>query len=709
MAFFLRSLALLIAFSGAGAVHEDAVSAVEANPIRRVVTMLQMMQKKVAAEGKEEEELFLKFMCYCKTGTGDLTKSISAAESKVPQLTSALAEAESLKEQLEKQLDQHKADSAEANDAVAKATGLREKEASTFAKESSDSKTNIASLGKAITAIETGMSGSFLQSTTAVALQRLTISMEMSSVDRDLLSAFLSHGTEYVPQSGQITGILKQMKETMEKDLAEITATEEASIKDFESLVAAKEKEIEANTQAIESKLERVGQVGIEIVEMKEDLEDTSKGLLQDKQFLADLEKGCKTKEAEWAERSKTRAEELIAIGDTIKILNDDDALDLFKKTLPGASLLQTKVTNAEVKRRAVTILTAARHGHRDPRLDFISLALRGRTGGSFDKVVKMIDDMVALLGKEQIADDEKKAYCEAELDKAEDEKKGLERTVSDLEKALEEAKSTIGTLTEEIKALIEGITDLDKQVAVATENRKEENQEYKDALAANSAAKQLLELAKNRLAKFYTPETYKAPPKKELSEEERIAVNMGSEPEPTLVEVSAHIVAASVAAPGPPPETWGAYQTKGQEQGGVVAMLNILMTDLDKEIRESDVEEKNTQAEYETFIADSAAKRTEDSKTLADKESAKADLESEITKMDDEHKSTMKEAMAKAEFIHDLHLECDWLVTNYEVRKEARAGEVDALKKAKAVLAGADYSLVQTAIAGRAHLRGSL
>lgn len=210
---------------------------------------------------------------------------------------------------------------------------------------------------------------------------------------------------------------------------------------------------------------------------------------------------------------------------------------------------------------------------------------------------------------------------------------------------------------------------------------------------------------------KFYTPELYKAPPKKELSAEERIAVNMGSEEAPAVfVQVFAHNIESSSSnvAPPPPPETWGAYQTKGQEQGGVVAMINLLKADLNKEMDEMSVEEKDTQAEYETFMADSAQKRIDVSKSLENKESAKADLEAESLKMAEEQKATMTDAMAKADTIKDLHLECDWLVSNYQVRKDARAGEVDALKNAKAVLAGADYSLVQSMNSvGRGHLRG--
>jgi len=285
--------------------------------------------------------------------------------------------------------------------------------------------------------------------------------------------------------------------------------------------------------------------------------------------------------------------------------------------------------------------------------------------------------------------------------------KKSLEHKVEDLGAALEETKSMIATLADEIEALVDGIKALDKSVAEATENRKAENVAYKELMAADTAAEQLLSMAANRLAKFYTPKLYAAPPKQELSAEQRIAVNMGSEAAPTeppmLVQIRQH--GAVSVAPPPPPETWGAYKKKGEEHGGVVAMLNMLKADLEKEMQEATVEEKDAQSEYETMMADSAEKRTMDTKTLADKESTKADLEEKSLKLGEEQTATMKEVLATAETLKNLHLECDWLVSNFQVRKDARAGEVDALKKAKAVLSGADFSLLQK---GHAYLRGS-
>jgi len=669
--------------------------------------MLQMMQKKITEEGEKDKALFEKFDCYCQKGSKDLEASISAAEAKVPQVQSSLDEATAQKEQLEKDLAEHKQDRADAKDALAKASAMREKEAAEFLKESTDDKTNIAALGKAIAALEKGVTG-FLQTTVASAVRRLTINMDLSTADRDVLTAFLTQGQGYAPQSGQIIGILKEMKDTLEKELAAIEEQEDSAKATYADMVAAKEKEIRSNTKAIEAKLGRHGETGVEIEALREDLDDTNKALEADKKFLADLDTNCDKQKQEWEAIQKTRADELVALAETIKILNDDDALELFKKTLPSPSLLQTKASGREVRQQALHALTAGKRAQgksADPRVDFLVLALRGKKV-SFEKVIKMIDDMVSMLGEEQASDHQKKAYCEAELDKNEDTKKELDLAASDLGKAIDEAKGAIATLADEIAALEKGIKALDAQVAEATENRKAEHAQNQETLASDQSAKELLQMAVNRLHQFYNPALYKPAAKRELSRENRIYENFGGvvpeTPVPSFVQTVAQH--EDSVAPPPPPKAFEAYAKKGQESTGVLEMVKMLVADLDKEMQEIQVEEKNAQEEYEQLVEDSAAKRAADSKSIQEKESTKADLEAQVQKMSTEKKAKLAEAMATAETIKDLHLECDWLLANFEARKDARTGEVESLKNAKAVLSGADYSLVQTV---RAHFRG--
>merc|ERR1719453_63269 len=178
-----------------------------------------------------------------------------------------------------------------------------------------------------------------------------------------------------------------------------------------------------------------------EITQMKNDVGDTAEALAEDKKFLADLEKNCATKQAEWDEIVKTRNEELLALADTIKVLNDDDTLELMKKTLPGASsFMQVTFSASSMRARA---LAAIRTAKKSVHLDFIALAIRGKKIG-FEKVIGMIDEMAATLKTEQADDDAKKEYCNAQFDESDDKKKSLERSVSDLETTISDAKEGI-------------------------------------------------------------------------------------------------------------------------------------------------------------------------------------------------------------------------------------------------------------------------
>jgi len=690
-----------------------ATASATANPIRKVVTMLQSMQEKVAAEGKREQELFEKFSCWCSNGAGALTKSIAAAERKVPQVQSDIEEGKAKVAQLKNDLKQHRTDRDAAKAASAEATAIREKEASAFGSEKAESTANIEALSAAIAAISKGMVGGFLQSGAARRLRVAVLSTQgLLEQDRTALSSFLaaSDTSSYAPQSGEIVGILKQLKDSMSAGLTDATSEENVAIANYEELMAAKAREVAALTKSIEEKSERSGQLQVKIAEMEGDLSDTEKALSEDQAFLADMDKSCALKKQEYDAHVKVRSEELVALAETIKVLNDDDSLELFKKTLPSASssFAQLQMGSSAQRADALAAIRKAqqKYGRGRPELDFVALAIQGKKIG-FGKVIGMIDEMIKTLGGEQLDDDHKKEYCSQQFDASDDKKKDLEHDISDLERMIAEEEDSIAVLKEEIDGLINGVKALDKAVADATEQRREEHKDYTELIASNSAAKEVLGFAKNRLNKFYNPKLYLPPPKRELSEEQRITLNLGGTLAPTnapggiagtgiavLSQVSAHTHRKE--APPPPPETFGAYSKKSGHANGVIEMIDMLVSDLDKEITVAETEEKDAQADYEQSMKDSAAKRSDDSQAITNKGAAKAAMEGDLESHKEQKGATAKELMAKLEYIQSLHADCDWLIQYFEARKEARKGEVDALQQAKAVLSGADFSLLQ-------------
>jgi len=419
---------------------------------------------------------------------------------------------------------------------------------------------------------------------------------------------------------------------------------------------------------------------------------------------LADLEKNCATKKDEWAVRQKLRAEEQLALADTIKILNDDDALDLFKSTLPSPSLLQT-LRSQDIRNEALSVLQS---GKRNPAFNFIALALEGKKAG-FEKIVKMIDDMVVKLGAEGEDDEAQKTWCSGEFDTSEDTHKDTARRIKGLDTKIGETNEAITQTVDEIASLKQSIKETDDAVAEATSQRQGEHKEFVSTAAQNNAAVQLLGVARNRMNKFYNPALYVKPVRRELSEEERIYVNSGGADPRDAEEAAApkgiagtgvtvfnqlSLSANTAGAPPPPPATADAYTKK--DAGGPLALLDRLTNDLEKEVQANEMDEKQAQRDYEEMMGDSAAKREADSKALVEKDGQKANLEGDLQAAKGAHDTSSKELAALNEYIAKLHGSCDFLLANFDTRKNARAGEIDALKKAKAVLSGADYSFVQ-------------
>jgi len=687
------------------------------NPIRRIVNLLQNMQKKIEEEGAEQEKMFEKFVCYCETNSEKLQKSVDDLTEQVPQHESSVKSKTELKAQIEEELVAHKQDREDAQSTVETSTEQRNKDKAAFDSYSAEAKSNIASIKKAVVAIRKGMGDSFLQSSEALVVQRLVLSAPgVSGFDQEEVLGFLQ-GKASSGSSGEIVGILEQMQENMEADLTEATEQEAAGLADFNGLIAAKNKEIASATSAIEDKTGRVGTLAVDIVNAKNDLSDTQDALAEDSNFLIELKTTCSEQVKLYDQVKKMRAEEISAVGATIKILNDDDALDLFKKTLPspGDAFLQVSAHSSARSRARLLLRTATEKNSRAlggsksalGEMQFVQLALRGKKVG-FEKITKMMDDMVTLLGKEQDDDEQQKEYCEGEFEKSDDEKGALERKIKGLATEISEGEDSIAGLKDDIAALTQGIADLDKSVQEATETRKEESTEYTATKAANNAAVQLLGVAKNSLAKFYSPSTYKAPQRRELTEEERIYVQSGGADPRDAEEAEAartSIAGTGVTAllqdrldgpPPPPPMAVEAY--KKQDSGGPMALIDRLTNDLKMEMQEDDMEEKEAQKDYEETMKQSAKKRATDSKTIVEKEQQKAEGEALLQKTKTDHTAESKELMALEAYVADLHGQCDFLLQNFDKRKEARSSEIDAIGKAKSVLHGADFSFVQVA-----------
>jgi chromosome segregation ATPase len=444
----------------------------------------------------------------------------------------------------------------------------------------------------------------------------------------------------------------------------------------------------------------------VEVVQTADDLEDTQADVAETQKFLADLGQQCASKKAEWSERQKLRAEEVAAVGMAIKVLNDDDALDIFKKTAfvqaDQLGFLQKSTEHSKALRaRNLLISLAQKSSSHQSQLSLMASLLRTKAV-DFSKITGMIDNMVTVLGKEQEDDASQKEFCEAEFAKSANEKKETEEALASLAASLEEMSATVSTLASEIGTLQEEIKNLDKAVAEATAQRKDEHQQFLTESSENQAATQLVEKAKNILNKFYRPNLYKAPPKRELTQEEQILAASGrsdliATEAPQLIAGTSQAVLVqvrrSMAVPPPPPETFGAYQKKDGKSNGVMSLMDEMINDLKSDLTDAKHAEETAQKDYERLMKASQGTREANANSITEKEGAKADWQEKIENAKEEQASTTDALAKNAQYIAGLHSSCDFLVENFDLRKEARTNEIEGLKNAKAVLSGANFS----------------
>lgn len=696
---------------GVGAIND------EANPIRKIVGLLQDMQKEVEAEGVKEKELYDKFMCFCSTGAEDLAKTVADSKSASESLTAKHDAMVSEKASLAQDIKTHTADMTQAQKDLSEAEAIRDNEKKAFDEDHASKSGTEAALAKAIPAIEAGLAGASLVQTTGVNVVLLTRAVQganqvLTDGNKRVILEYLQGHT---PGSSEIVGMLKAMKDEMSRTIAGMEKAEASSVKGFADMSATKTKEITYAKESIETKKERSGTLAVEIIQTKGEAEDAAKEQADAEKFLSTLDQQCADKKKDWAIRTKTRADEIAAIGQAIAILNDDDALDVFKKsaaliqTQPAhkGSFLQMKKgqTSNDLLRKAQAMIWKAAMENKDHAVQVLLFQMRSKLKAAgavdFAKVVKMVDEMVAVLAGQQKDDLTQKDFCIAELTKSEGEMKSTQDTLSSLAASIEEMTDAIADAETTIADLTAGIAALDKDVAVATETRKEEHAEYLETVKLTETAIELVGKAKNRLAKFYNPSVYKAPPKKEMSMEDKIVAAGTS----SLAQSEASFDSADdgsddapmsffQVAPPEAPESYGAYEKKGQKSGGVVALMDMMVSDLKASLGESEFGEKTAQKDYQALMASSSEKRAQDGKSMADQTAGKADLTEKLTNAKESQHITMKELENIHGTIMNLHKACDFIIKNFEYRQTARAAEMEGLKNAKAVLSGASFGL---------------
>jgi len=672
-------LCLLALFVGVSSLEFDEAAA-KNRPVSKVITLLKDMLKQLEKEATEDEEIYDKLACWCETNDKEKTKSIADAEAKIEDLTTKIEELTAASARLGTEIKNLESEVAKNQEALDKATAIREKQLAEFNEEEKDLLQSISALKAAVTVLSKHQGGAFLQLPqghllgVAATLQHemqkhapllrgiITPSQRRTAASfiqapQDYFDAKPTFKQSYAPQSGEIFGILTQMKETFEANLSQSQKEEMANQKAYEDLKAAKEAEIAAGQEQIDKKTSELADTDEKNAQAKEDLEDTKKSLSADEEFLMMLKEKCSMTDKEWEERQKTRQLEMEAVSKALAVLSGDDAHDLFTKTFNPA-FVQESSRNTRRREQASQLLSSVAKKLNSPRLS--ALAYRVRLD-AFTRVKKAIDDMVTQLLKEKEDEIKHKDFCVDEFNTNQLQTEKKEREKKDLIAKIEDLEMTIDALTKAIDKLKAEIAEMQVQMKRAGEDREKENKEFQSTVADQRATQKLLKAALTVLQDFYG---------------KKAALLQRSKQEP--------------AGP-PPPPGFEAYK-KNAASGGVMDMISQIISDAKAMEAEAIRSEEDAQKAYEDFVKETNASIETKSKEIVNKSEEKSKAETDLVETKEAKEAVMLELEQLSNYNAELHQSCDFVLKNFDVRQTARDEEIEALKQAKAILSGAKF-----------------
>jgi hypothetical protein len=678
------------------------------NPVSRVTALLKDMKTQLENEADTDEATYEKFAQWCTCTDQEKTKAIADAESLILQLEQTIetntAKSASLKVEIVAVTKEVAANQKSLDTAVA----LRERQAAEFTEEEKEMLESIRALDAAVVilskhhsaaalldtkghaaaseAVTADLSAASQAAVTAEALLRQHFSLLRGVVtphQRQVVQSLVAQkakvkddgdhfdkkppGQSYSSQSGEIFGILNQMKETFESNLSQSQKDELVNQETFKALKAAKEEEIKTGQQTLEDKKFQLVAAEQALVQAKGEKADTETTLAADKDFLMELKLTCQNTDHDWEVRQKARQEELDAVNEALTILTSDASRELFGKTFnaapapAAASLLQTLRTARSVRREraAAVLLTAAKEAG-NPKLAMLANKVQL---DAFTRVKKAIDDMVAELQKEAEDEQKHKDFCVDELAKNERDTASGVHTKAKTEARVAKIEANVHNLEEVIKTLEDEIVDLGKQRDQAKVDRDAQNGEFELLVADQRKTQELLGQALAALKAAYS--------------------GGGS-----LVQVGSQVRLSGAA--DPQPKGFGKME-KQRGSRPILALLEHIMADAHSMELQAIADEDSARESYQDFVQETVRGREAKQASIVDRTSEKAQADQDLAQAKSELEGTVAELESFATSLTELKSQCDFFLGNFDARTKARAEEVEALRSAKAFLSGMD------------------
>lgn len=669
---------------------------VKENPIQRVVGLLKDMAATLNKDMEDDEALFDKLNCWCRTNRLEKGDASKASEDKIAELQNAIESGTARSKQLKEEIASLESTFAADKAALAEAEELRKKQLKEFQDNEDASIVAIENCKAAITVLakhqddafpqlkvsllqnwhDTSSSGrdfdQFLSNEGVfdhigddlVAKKHLRAQPEQlkpdapiqgwASNDVDVVrralksaAAFVQSrgGQAYFPsyesKSGEIVGVLKTMFEEMSAELKADQEKEAARVATFTEMRAAKRTAIADGEKMSERKEDELATTMNDLAEAKEDLKAEGVALGESQEFTKNLEKTCAEAEANFNARKKGRMEEIQAVSETINILTGDEARDAISATY---SFVQLRASETRVRTLAAAKLRRAAALSGDPSVAFLATSVEL---DAFTEVKKAIDDMVAELKVQQADEVKKNDYCKESLHEAEMKMARTDEEKNDLLAKEESLKAKIAALEKGIMDANNNIASTKVNLKRAGEDRQMQNREFQTTLRDQKVTAEILKKALKKLTKFYGF-VQQTPPVAQMTYEK----NSGS--------------------------------------AGIMQMIEKLIGEAEKMAADATSEENEAQLNYETLVQDTINTLKALESEVWEKKRALSKTKSELGATEQDIIDIVKEMEGIADYQAGLHEECDYVLKNFDLRQSARTAEMEALAEAKSILSGA-------------------
>mmetsp|Transcript_88718 Transcript_88718/g.254041 ORF Transcript_88718/g.254041 Transcript_88718/m.254041 type:complete len:673 (-) Transcript_88718:96-2114(-) len=643
-------------------------------PVQKVIQLLDGMLAKGKEEKHAEEVEFAKFQAWCDSTRKATTKSIEEGAAQITQLDADIAKSESDAEVLGQEIDELEGKIAQAKSEAASANALREKEHGDYMAQHQDLSESIDACEKAVSVLKS--KGADVPQS----LAQVRSSPKIPAHAIEVIESFLAmkagqepKANAYEFQSGGVVEMLEKLTGKFKEQRLALQKAEMNAKSNYEMLLQQLTDNIRTDeSRSSEKSASKAGKLS-DAANFKGDLEVTEKTKAEDEKTLSDTKTSCNAKSVEFEQNQVTRAEEIKAIKNAMEILSSDAVSGNSETPLPslaqvhakGRALAQLRSSvqnDGDIRQKAAAYLQGRA---KDLGSRYLSVMASRVTEDPFGKVKKMLKDLIVKLMEEANSEADHHAYCTSEVATNKMTREDKSSEAEKLSADTDQLTATEAQLASEITELSDAMAELQGARAEATKNRGEEKGTNIKTIADSKEAQVAVEQAIAVLREFYGKET----------------------DAPSLLQAG-KTGAAATAKRSTHREP---YTGMGSSSGGILGLLDVILSDFARLETETSSSEDQAQAAYEKYMNESDEDLAVKGTTVEHKESKKQQTEESLRSTQKELSLTQQELDAAMSYYDKLKADCVDNNLSYEDRVSMRKEEIQSLKEAMRILNGDD------------------